>query len=276
MKRFKHTIKGARTSPSQMKTAKRAKKESSERVGFYVALSVCMFAVGLAVWSAYTSFDTQPDESDSGYFASLSSTTAPVAEQMTGVTEAERAESVTSSAESTAQPETKAKSIIISESPTEKREEDAEREEEMTSLQAVLKVTDSLVYPVKSRSVIKQYSEEAVYSQTMRDYRPHTGCDFAAEQGENVYAMCNGTVKGISVSELYGVIAEVESEGFSVYYCGLDPQLNVEKGYELNAGDTIGTVAQVPCESEDESHIHIEIRVGNKLIDPLSVINSNS
>ena len=148
-------------------------------------------------------------------------------------------------------------------------------EDEISSLQAVLKVADSLVYPVKSRSVSKEYSEEIAYSKTMKDYRAHPGCDFAADKGESVYAMCAGTVKNISVSELYGVIIEVESDGFSVYYCGLDPELSVEQGESLSAGDTVGTVSGVPCESADPSHIHVEIRVGNKLIDPLSVIGSD-
>ena len=142
-------------------------------------------------------------------------------------------------------------------------------------MEAVLKVFDSLIYPVKSGNVIKQYSEDAVYSKTMKDYRAHTGCDFGAKEGENVYAMCDGKVKNISVSELYGVIIEVESPGFCVYYCGMSNDLTVDEGENLTAGDTVGTVGTIPSESEDESHVHIEIRVGNTLIDPLSVINKD-
>ena len=274
MKKYKHMVRGTAADSTQRK------KDSTDRPGFYIALAVCMMAVGLAVWSAYTTLDGRNIESDEGYFASLSSATAPAAQQVTGVTEAQTgAATVKPTAAQTQAPtqdETRSKGITISETMGPTRTEDVDREEEISSLQAVLKVTDSLVYPVKSRSVLKQYSEDAVYSQTMRDYRAHTGCDFAAEEGESVYAMCGGSVKEISVSELYGVIVEVESEGFSVYYCGLDPDLNVEKGDELDEGDTIGSVAQIPCESADEPHIHIEIRVGSKLIDPLSVINNNS
>ena len=261
-----------------MKTYKHTRKDSGERVGFYVALSVCMVAVGLAVWSAYSSFNDYIDESDSGYFSSLSATTAPVAQGMTGVTEqpsvAETAGSSPATEPSTEE-ETRSKSIALYESVT-LPETDEAMNESLSSLQAVLKVTDSLVYPVKSRSVTKEYSEDAVYSKTMRDYRAHTGCDFAAEEGESVYAMCAGTVADISVSELYGVMIEVAGEGFSVYYCGLSPELTVEKGDVLSAGDTVGTASQVPCESADKPHIHIEVRAGNKLIDPLSVINNNS
>ena len=127
----------------------------------------------------------------------------------------------------------------------------------------------------QSGDVIKQYSEDAVFSKTLKDYRAHTGCDFGAKEGENVYAMCDGKVKNISVSELYGVIIEVESPGFSVYYCGMSNDMEVEKGDNLTAGDTIGTVGKIPSESADDSHIHVEIRVGKTLIDPLSVINKD-
>lgn len=255
-------------------------KESTEKVGFYVALSICMIAVGLAIWSAYSAVGEDIDEGGGSYYASLSDATAPVGQDVTGVTEApSTAPTKPSDAAPTVrptEPAAQAPTRTPSDDATVPREEDEEREEELSSLQAVLRVTDSLAYPVKSRSVLKQYSEEAVYSKTMGDYRAHTGCDFVAEAGESVVAMCGGKIKDISVSELYGVIVEVESDGFSVYYCGMNPDLVVRKGDTLRSGDTIGTVGQIPCESRDESHIHIEIRVGKKLIDPLSVINSNN
>ena len=258
----------------------RKEKEATEKIGFYIAVTICMVAVGLAIWSAYSNASESVDEGRGGYVASLSETTAPVGQPMTGVTEApatvpRKPADEQPTAEPT-QPATQAPTQTPSEKATLPRTEDVEMEEELTALQAVLRVTDSLAYPVKSRSVIKQYSEEAVFSKTMGDYRAHTGCDFAAEAGEAVTAMCGGKVKEISVSELYGVIVEVESEGFSVYYCGLDPDLTVNMGDVLVTGDTVGAAAMIPCECEDEPHVHVEIRVGNQLIDPLSVIDSNS
>ena len=257
-----------------MKNYKHAKeKRPTERVGFYIALSVCMMAVGLAVWSVYTSMEDEPAQDDASYFSSLVSPTAAVAQDMTGVTEAET------------EPETE--SFIETEAPTEPCTEskkgftiseskpDTDSSEVKSTLQAVLKVEDSLVYPVKSGSVVREYSEEGVYSETMKDYRAHSGCDFAAGEGESVYAMCDGMVSDISVSELYGVIIEVDCGDFSVYYCGLDTELTVEKGEEVFAGDTIGAVGQIPCESDGPTHIHVEVRVGDRLIDPISVINSD-
>ncbi|MBQ3417178.1 MAG: M23 family metallopeptidase [Ruminococcus sp.] len=253
-------------------------KNTPERTGFYVALSVCMIAVGLAVWSAYTGLSDYLDTGSDEYFATLNpETLAAVAQPVTGVTEPDPTEKPTETSAS-AQPETQGKrGFSLSETLPDNTEDDdtADADSELTSLQAVLKVADSLIYPTKSRSVLKQYSEDAVYNKTMEDYRPHTGCDFEAAEGENVYAMCDGTVKNISSSELYGIIVEVDCTDFSVYYCGLSNELNVDKGDELKTGDTIGTVSLIPCECKDDSHVHIEIRVGNKLIDPLNVINTS-
>ncbi len=256
-------------------------KNATERVGFYVALSICMVAVGLAIWSAYSTFGKNTDDSSDHYFASLkSSATQAVAQDMTGVTEAatqsatEQATEPATEAGST-DPTERTKGFVIYDTATLPAMEDVDATEKLDAMEAVLKVFDSLIYPVKSGNVIKQYSEDAVYSKTMKDYRAHTGCDFGAKEGENVYAMCDGKVKNISVSELYGVIIEVESPGFCVYYCGMSNDLTVDKGENLTAGDTVGTVGTIPSESEDESHVHIEIRVGNTLIDPLSVINKD-
>lgn len=262
-----------------MKRYQHAKdKKPTERVGFYIALSICMMAVGFAVWSAYSTLGGTPEVSDNTYFSSLSTENEAAAQEMTGVTEAETQQPTAAATIPPAQSETDsptepARRMIVSETkpPEEKTSNDGEED----SLQAVLKIDDDLVYPVKSRQVIKPYSEDAVYNPTLRDYRAHTGCDFAAEEGESVYAMCPGVVKDISVSELYGVIVEADCGDFSVYYCGLDTDFEVEKEQELNTGDTIGAVGTIPCESSDASHIHIEIRVGSKLIDPLSAIESD-
>ena len=172
------------------------------------------------------------------------------------------------------QPQEKTRGFTLSETRADEAQS-TEAKSALNPMQAVLKVSDNLIYPVKSQKVIKEYSENSVYNKTMKDYRAHTGCDFEAEKGENVYAMSSGTIKDISVSELYGVIIEIDCGDYSVYYCGLDSELGIEENSEVNTGDTIGTVGHIPSETEDGDHIHIEIRVGDKLIDPLSVISNN-
>lgn len=248
-------------------------KKRTERVGFYIALSICLVAVGLAVWSTYTSVSDYLKQSDDEYYSSLVETTAAVAQDVAGVTEKPTEISATVDEQTTT--ETRDKSITLYESSTLPRSEDVDAESDLDSLSAVFKVTESLIYPVDSESVLKEYSETAVYNSTMKDYRTHTGTDFVAKEGESVYSMCDGVVSSISFDECYGVIMEVSSTDYSVFYCGISNDTNVKMKDQVKQGDILGTVSQIPCESDDPVHLHVEVKVGDKFIDPLTVILSD-
>lgn len=245
-------------------------KKPTERVGFYIALSICLVAVGLAVYSTYTSVSDYLSSDEEEYTSSLTETTVPVAADVTGVTEAE-----TTATPDEAEAETREKSMALYETSTLPETEGVDAESDLDSLSPVFKVVDSLIYPVDSKSILREYSETAVYNGTMKDYRPHTGTDFTAKKGENVYAMCDGVVKSISFDERYGVIIEVTNDVYTVYYCGVDSDTNVRMKDQVKQGDVIGTVSQIPCESSDPVHLHVEVKVEEEYIDPLAVILSD-
>ncbi|MBQ2427645.1 MAG: hypothetical protein II264_04050, partial [Ruminococcus sp.] len=96
-------------------------KKPTERVGFYIALSICLVAVGLAVWSTYTSVSDYLN-SDDEFSASLVETTAAVAKDVEGVTE--EPSSYESTTDETAPSETRDKEITLYESSTLPRTED--------------------------------------------------------------------------------------------------------------------------------------------------------
>lgn len=246
-------------------------KKPTERAGFYIALSICLVAVGLAVYSTYTSVSEYLSQDDE-YYSSLVETTAAVAQDVTGVTEAH-----TELATEPQTEETQTKSFTIYESSTlpDTEDVDADAQSELDSLSPVFKVSESLIYPVDSESVLREYSESAVYNSTMQDYRAHSGTDFVANKGEKVYSMCDGVVSSISFDEHYGVIIEVSSSDYSVFYCGVDSDTNVRMKDQVKQGDVLGTVSEIPCESNDAEHLHVEIKVGDTLIDPLTVILSD-
>ncbi|MBR2715541.1 MAG: M23 family metallopeptidase [Ruminococcus sp.] len=254
-----------------MKKYKHKSKKPTERVGFYIALSICLVAVGLAVYSTYTSVSDYLSESDDEYYSSLVETTAQVSKDVTGVTEAETQVKEATLDEQSTQ-ETRDNVLSLYESSTFPKTEDVDAQSDLDSLSAVFKVSESLIYPVDSKSVLREYSETGVYNPTLKDYRAHTGTDFTAKSGENVYAMCDGVVKNIEFDERYGVIIEVASDEYSVFYCGVDSKTNVHMKDQVKQGEVIGTVSEIPCEKSDPVHLHVEIKVGDKLIDPLTVI----
>ena len=245
----------------------RNKKTRKEKIGFFTAFSVCIVAVALALWSTYASiggFDNQ-NVTEPTYIATLAPVTEAVNNYVTGVT-------VTEPAESTAVwTETQAPTIETTEPDTTAQPYTGEN----GSLQTILQVSASLDYPVMSGKIVKEYSEDAIYSETMEDYRAHTGVDFEADIGENVIAMSDGVVDSIYTDNMYGNVIKVTHGNFSIYYCGVSETMDCVEGGQINRGDIIGKVGNIPCEQKDGMHLHIEVRVGDKTIDPLTVISNN-
>ncbi len=244
---------------------KKDKKSRKEKIGFLTAFSICLVAVALALWSTYASIGDfeNSNVTEPTYIATLSPT-EQVDNQITGVTVTE--ECTEAPTEATTEPETDY---------TEPTEEVVLYTGDSDSLQTILQVSASLGYPVRSGEILKEYSEEAVYSKTMCDYRAHTGVDFVADIGENVLSMSDGVVEEIYSDSMYGNVIVVKNGNFSVYYCGVSETMYCVEGTTVSKGDIIGKVGTIPSESSDEMHLHVEVRVGDVTIDPLTVIGSN-
>ncbi len=243
------------------------KKSRKEKIGFFTAFSVCIVAVALALWSTYASiggFDNQ-NVTEPTYIATMAPVTEAVNNYVTGVTVTEPTEEITYPTETeemiteSTVPETTTQTYAV----------------EFGSLQTILQVSACLDYPVMSEKVMKEYSEEAVYSETMGDYRAHTGVDFVADIGENVIAMSDGVVDSIYTDDMYGNVIKVTNGNFSVYYCGVSETMYCVEGGQVTRGDIIGKVGEIPCEKDDGMHLHVEVRVGDKTIDPLTIIANN-
>ncbi len=243
------------------------KKTRKEKISFFTAFSVCLVAVALALWSTYASiggFDNQ-NVTEPTYIATMEPVTEAVNNYVTGVT-------VTEPTEETAYPtETE---VIVTED-TSPQTSTQPYAVEFGSLQTILQVSACLDYPVMSEKVMKEYSEEAVYSETMGDYRAHTGVDFVADIGENIIAMSDGVVDSIYTDDMYGNVIKVTNGNFSVYYCGVSETMYCAEGGQITRGDIIGKVGEIPCEKDDSMHLHVEVRVGDKTIDPLAIIANN-
>lgn len=113
-----------------------------------------------------------------------------------------------------------------------------------------------------------------VYSDVMGDWRTHDGVDFNGDYGDGVKAIADGIVKNIESDALYGTIITVDHGGGIVAsYCGAEPADDIIKGVIVSQGQKLGTVGEIPCESDAEfPHVHLEIRVDEQLCDPLEVM----
>ncbi|MDR2753493.1 MAG: M23 family metallopeptidase [Oscillospiraceae bacterium] len=124
----------------------------------------------------------------------------------------------------------------------------------------------------------KDYSNgEMAKSLTMGDWRVHNGVDFAGEPDQQVVAIQSGTIKSVKLDPLWGVVLVVDhGSGIEAHYCGLSPDSTPKEGRAVEKGEAIGVIAQVPCESAESTHLHLEITVDGKISDPLAVMNKAS
>ena len=126
-------------------------------------------------------------------------------------------------------------------------------------------------YPL-TETVLKGYSEEPVFDETLNDYRAHAAVDFTGKQGDKVVAINDGRVIAVYTDSLYGMVVEIDHGGKLVAkYCGLD-SVSVKKGSYVNIGNTIGTLGSVPIESKSSPHLHLETKVGGKTVNLLNVM----
>lgn len=129
------------------------------------------------------------------------------------------------------------------------------------------------VCPVDSGEILKECAlDKLVFSETMNDYRVHTGLDLSAPVGAEVSCYAAGTVESIKNDDFYGVTVSVRHQyGLVTVYSNLAPELasGITVGTELEAGDLLGYVGKTALlESADEPHLHFEMVLNGANIDP--------
>ena len=269
---------------------KRFSKEK-RRGGFYLALAVCLTAVGIAAWSTYDSVTsyTAPQSSQQ----EAADPEDPEARKKSSQKE-EASKAKASKAEPSPTPTTKPAEEEPSQvreaagepSPTQEpaREEPSQAEssgEETVTPQEtqvpanapLYEISAKFIWPVASRQVSQAYSAGApVYSQTMKDWRIHTGTDLSAQAGEEVLACANGQVLETTTDPLLGNLVTIEHGDFVFSYCGLGEDFAVSPGDTVTQGQVIGAITAVPQESAESPHLHLEVRRDQVCLDPQSLL----
>ena len=269
---------------------KRFSKEK-RRGGFYLALAVCLTAVGIAAWSTYDSVTsyTAPQSSQQ----EAADPEDPEARKKSSQKE-EASKAKASKAEPSPTPTTKPAEEEPSQvreaagepSPTQEpaREEPSQaessgketvtpQETQVPANAPLYEISAKFIWPVASRQVSQAYSAGApVYSQTMKDWRIHTGTDLSAQAGEEVLACANGQVLETATDPLLGNLVTIEHGDFVFSYCGLGEDFAVSPGDTVTQGQVIGAITAVPQESAESPHLHLEVRRDQVCLDPQSLL----
>lgn len=124
------------------------------------------------------------------------------------------------------------------------------------------------------------YQEVSVYndiytSKTTGFIYRHMGVDFAADEGTKVAAIADGTIEKISLNAKTGNVITVDhGNGLKGYYRFVEPNSTLKVGMSVEKGQYFATVASAyGSEAADGTHLHLEISVNGKLVDPASVLD---
>jgi murein DD-endopeptidase MepM/ murein hydrolase activator NlpD len=106
----------------------------------------------------------------------------------------------------------------------------------------------------------------------MRWGRMHEGIDMAGPRGTPIYASADGVVKRAGWVSGYGRFVEIQHDfGITTRY-GHMSALHVTKGQRVSLGDRIGDMGSTGHSTGN--HLHYEIRVGGKPINPMIYIKA--
>ena len=132
----------------------------------------------------------------------------------------------------------------------------------------------TFVLPVVGELSVDFSDSVPVFSQTMNDYRTHLGVDIKASLGSDVIAVADGTVTNVWDDPFMGTCVSIEHSGNALsIYKNLDPTVKdgIIIGASVKSGDIIGAVGESAMnEIAEEPHLHYELKVDNKHVDPKS------
>ncbi len=127
--------------------------------------------------------------------------------------------------------------------------------------------------PLNGTTLAKDYSPTVpVKNETMGDWRIHGGVDFAAKEGDRVFAVGDGVVTKVTSDESWGYVIEADHGAFTARYCAVQQDGAAPIGKTLHKGDVIGVVAVPPAEQADGCHLHFEVLRAGAPCDPMEAL----
>ena len=172
--------------------------KKKENRGFYMALGVCLIAVGIAAWATFDSVSKVTGR----YSDSL-------LEEGSELSQGSEVESKPEESASAIEEEPSKTEETQVQAPVESKPEESEEPEQPVAATPIEEI--DFQSPLgDGTNVYKAYSgDELVYSETMKDYRVHNGVDLSGKRGDVVHAMAEGTVSAIYQDDLLGNVIEI-------------------------------------------------------------------
>ena len=138
----------------------------------------------------------------------------------------------------------------------------------------------SFTMPLDGEIVASHSLTVPVFSETLGEWRVHTGVDISAEEGTEVFCVADGRVTRIYNDPLHGMTVEVMHEGdLTSVYSNLNEQVanGLTVDQEIKKGAKIGMVGDTSLvELGKEPHLHFVIRLKGVAVNPMDYFESNT
>ena len=129
-----------------------------------------------------------------------------------------------------------------------------------------LKENYEFVKPI-SGTITSGFGEREVTSKVMT--KDHKGIDIAATQGTEIKSAIDGQVIEADSNSQYGNFIKIKKDDMITVYAHCE-KLKVSKDDNIKKGDVIATVGSTG--NSTGPHLHFEIRLSNRYIDPRFII----
>lgn len=253
-------------------------KRTKKNGGYYLAILLCLVAVGLVAWS--NTLGKKDKDTDSPgtepmiqEFEELPSDEA--LGEMSGEEFGEDPGELVYVSAADSAPTSAPVAEMSSTEPTSAPTEPLSAEPEEPEVVEVSAAPIIYAKPVTGL-VTKEFSGETlVFSNTLGDWRVHNGTDIKCELGSLVVSAAPGTILSVCDDDRYGKVVIVRHEdGSMLYYCGL-AETTVKDGDNVQSGQKLGTIGVVPSECEDEPHLHLMAMCDGEFVEPVSAFGLN-
>ena len=154
---------------------------------------------------------------------------------------------------------------------TEKPVDNTPIEEQPTTVEPEQKPT-AIVFasPVKTATIGTPYSMDSlVWNASLKHYAVHNGIDFCGADGDNVYAVYDGTVTNVSYDVLNGHTVTIKhNDTLSTVYSSLNEPV-VSVGQAVKKGGVIATMGTTAtAEYSMGAHVHFSVTESGIEVDP--------
>lgn len=226
--------------------------------GFYTILTVCCLIIAVSAWVLWSSATaSEPAETEASTPIITPAESIPDLSEDTPVL-----------SEETAAPEEDEQPVP--------EEQPAESEETAAPTPTVTVSAPIYVRPASGAVITPFSGDELLFQPTFGDWRVHTGTDFAAEPGESVLALTDGTVQEVFEDGLYGTCVTLSHDAdLTSTYRGLT-DVRVVAGQAVTAGETLGAVAEtIDAEAALGTHLHVEAARAGTPVDVLELLGES-